>query len=149
LLEDAMRHFLAKHGARIAGVLAGFDRLVFHGFLRGIGYAAGMESYLYSAGVLLKNFKAFARATSIEIIEASLAAAVAQKRPVIRLPGAKDDKQAEARKSAERDRIAEGLVCVLRTVEPCHSFNVVWDPEKGRYCAPTRTPQMPALVPLH
>ncbi len=127
-----MRQFLAKHGAQIAGVLSGFDRLVFHGFLRGISYAGGMESYLYCAGVLLKNFKTFVRATSIKIIEASLAAAVAQKRPVIGLPGAKDDKQAEARKIAERDRIAAGLVCVLKTVEPCHSFNVVWDSEKGR-----------------
>lgn len=41
-----MNKFIEKFGEQIQGVLAGFDRLVFRGTLRGIVYDAGMKSYL-------------------------------------------------------------------------------------------------------
>lgn len=124
-----MRHFLDKHGSQIGGVLSGFDRLIFRGYLRGISYPSGMGCFLSCAGVLLKNFKAYAQATSARVIKASLAAALAYNRPVIYLAGSKDDKQAEARKIAQRDQIETGLVCVFKTSELRHSFKPVYDPK--------------------
>jgi hypothetical protein len=38
---NAMQEFIAKHKEEIAGVLSGFDRLVFRGTLRSISYAEG------------------------------------------------------------------------------------------------------------
>jgi len=47
-----MQEFIAKHREEIAGVLSGFDRLVFRGTLRSISYAEGMLGYrLGEAGV--------------------------------------------------------------------------------------------------
>jgi len=51
-----MHEFIAKHENHIAGVLSGFDRLVFRGTLRSISWAEGMNHYLHANDVLLKDF---------------------------------------------------------------------------------------------
>ena len=38
-----MKEFIAKHAEGIAGVLSGFDRLVFRGTLRPISYPEGRK----------------------------------------------------------------------------------------------------------
>lgn len=39
-----MQDFLTRHASKIAGVLRGFDRIVFRGYLRSISYAKGFET---------------------------------------------------------------------------------------------------------
>ena len=51
-----MQEFIAKYESQIAGVLNGFDRLVFRGSLRKISYVWGMQGYLWAQQVLLKDF---------------------------------------------------------------------------------------------
>ena len=51
-----MEKFIQKYDDKINGVLNGFDRLVFRGSLRFLSYTAGMMSFLYTIGVLLKDF---------------------------------------------------------------------------------------------
>jgi hypothetical protein len=51
-----MQEFIAKHKEEIAGVLSGFDRLVFRGTLRSISYAEGMMGYLWAKQVRLTEF---------------------------------------------------------------------------------------------
>ena len=51
-----MHEFIAKHRDKIAGMLSGFDRLVFRGTLRRLSYVDGMRHYLAANGVLLKDF---------------------------------------------------------------------------------------------
>jgi hypothetical protein len=51
-----MQEFIAKHKEEIAGVLSGFDRLVFRGTLRSISYAEGMTGYLWAKQVRLTEF---------------------------------------------------------------------------------------------
>ena len=41
-----MDTLLHKYGEKIKGVIEGFDRIVFKGFLRPLCYAAGMEYFL-------------------------------------------------------------------------------------------------------
>jgi hypothetical protein len=53
---NAMQEFIAKHKEEIAGVLSGFDRLVFRGSLRSISYAEGMMGYLWAKQVRLTEF---------------------------------------------------------------------------------------------
>ena len=59
-----MQEFLSRHADRVMGVVSGFDRIVFRGHLRNLMFAAGMESFLNSVGVLRKDFGAYARRTS-------------------------------------------------------------------------------------
>jgi hypothetical protein len=51
-----MNEFIAKHAEGIAGVLSGFDRLVFRGTLRPISYPEGMMGYLSGSNVRLTGF---------------------------------------------------------------------------------------------
>jgi hypothetical protein len=105
-------------------VLSGFDRLVFRGTLRSIAYAAGMNRYLSSNEVLLKNFGAHVEQVSHRLKTASLAEAVATRRPVRYLASAAFSKEKIARGIAAQDGITAGLVCVLSCVEPCRTFEI-------------------------
>ncbi len=64
-----MEPFISKHAQAIIGTLSGFDRLVFRGTLRFLAHRAGMISYLWTMGVLLKDFAAF-DAASLAILAA-------------------------------------------------------------------------------
>lgn len=48
-----MERFLARHSSRIAGIVSGFDRLLFRGTLRSISYVEGMDRFLASQRILL------------------------------------------------------------------------------------------------
>src|SRR5260370_30904975 len=54
--RSAMNEFIARHAQGIAGVLSGFDRLVFRGTLRPISYPEGMMGYLSGHSVRLTGF---------------------------------------------------------------------------------------------
>ena len=43
-----MHEFTATYANQIAGVLSGFDRLVFRGTLRQIAYPFGLRGYLWA-----------------------------------------------------------------------------------------------------
>ena len=119
-----MGTFLQKHASFVMGVLSGFDRLVFRGHLRRIAFVEGMMSYLQAAHVLFKDFSNHVQSVSERLKETSLAYATRACRPVQYLPSSATDKDREARRIAERDRVREGLVCVLTCVEPCMSFDI-------------------------
>lgn len=119
-----MEQFISKYGDRIAGVLSGFDRLVFRGSLRRISYVFGMMGYLWQNQVLLKDFGSHVQQVSKRLKTASLEAAGRLGRPVEYLNSSKDDKEEIARAIASKDQIREGLVCVLTSVEPCQTFDI-------------------------
>ncbi len=56
-----MRRFLARFRDKITGVIDGFDRIVFRGWLGQFRYDSGMEAFLSSQNVLLKDFEPFAK----------------------------------------------------------------------------------------
>jgi hypothetical protein len=119
-----MQEFIAKHQDRIVGTLAGFDRLVFRGHLRSIGYPQGMMGYLWANQVLLKDFGAHVEKVTKRLKEASLAEAQAAGRPVKYLHSSQIDKEALARKILAEDGVRSGLVCVLSCLESCCTFEI-------------------------
>ena len=46
-----MDSFVHKYAGLVAGVLSGFDRLIFRGTLRTLAFTKGMMGYLWAAGV--------------------------------------------------------------------------------------------------
>src|SRR5439155_3328645 len=122
--RNAVLKFIANHQDQISGVLSGFDRLVFRGTLRSIAYAAGMNQYLCSNEILLKNFGSHVEHVSQRLKAASLAQAVATGRPVRYLASSALSKEDIARGIAAKDGITDGLVCVLTCVEPCRTFEI-------------------------
>jgi hypothetical protein len=119
-----MHQFIAKHQDKITGTLSGFDRLVFRGHLRSIGYPDGMMGYLWSNQVLLKNFGQHVEQVTERLKEASLAEAMACGRPVKYLNSSQIDKDTIARNILAKDGVRSGLVCVLSCVEPCSTFEI-------------------------
>ena len=67
----------------------------------------------------LKDFASYVRETTARVCRASEEAAAAAGRPVEYVPSASTSKEQLARDIARRDGVKEGLVCVLRCVEPC------------------------------
>lgn len=119
-----MEQFLNKFGHLVTGVLSGFDRLVFRGTLRSLSYVGGVVGYLLRRQVKFVDFGPFAQEQTARLIEASLAEAQRQQRPIIYLPSSRTSKEQTAQDIARRDGVREGLICVLKSVEPCYSYEL-------------------------
>jgi hypothetical protein len=119
-----MQSFIQRHASCVMGVLNGFDRVRLRGTLRWLANRDGMLSYLYAAKVLLKDFKDYAVAVTERIRAASHQIAEEAGRPLMYLNSTAISKEEIARKIAQRDRVQEGLICVLTCTEPCFSYRV-------------------------
>jgi hypothetical protein len=122
--QSAMKEFIAKHRNEIAGVLSGFDRLIFRGTLRSLAHVAGMQTYLAMNKILLKDFARHVQHISQRLKEASLARARALGRPVQYLVSGRVKKEEVARRMAAEQGVGRGLIGVLSCVELCRSFEV-------------------------
>ena len=127
-----MDGFIQRHQEDVIGVLSGFDRLLFRGTLRSIAYGQGLDRFLGAAGVRYKDFAAFAESLSERLKIHAERIAAAAGRPYQYVSQSNQSKEAIAKAIAQRDGITEGLVCVLRCVEPCKSFSIRRD-ERGNF----------------
>jgi hypothetical protein len=127
-MENAVEKFVSQFSDRISGVISCFDRILFKGYLP-LGWGGAMERLLMRQGLLIKDFKQFVMKHSERIMAHAESVAARANRPFHYVNGRlrKDD---FARRIAEGDGITQGLVCVLRVLEPCQSFNMV--PGEGR-----------------
>jgi hypothetical protein len=119
-----MRSFLTKFAAVVRGVLSGLDRLFLHGTLRHLAHPPGLHRYLWQHRILYKDFAAHSLDVSARLEEASLRLARDTGRAIRYLNSARDRKEDIARAIAQRDCIKKGLICVLRSVDPCMSFDI-------------------------
>jgi len=144
--EDAMQAFMEKHRNSIIGVLsgwdrivfrgtlrpgpwrartcAGWDRIVFRGTLRLVANLAGMNQYLSYLGILMKDFKQYALDKTAQLIQASVAKAERAGRPNLYLHSSRTNKGQVALDIAAGDGVKEGLICILRTIEPCMTYQL-------------------------
>jgi hypothetical protein len=124
-----MGGFEVVHRDRITGSLAMFDRMIFKGRLTGLYKQNGAKCFLWTQGVALKDFTAYAKWTTARIADTVRGLAEAAGRPVISFDHVKTRHYAQrkdelARFIAERDGITEGIICVISAVESCMSFQV-------------------------
>jgi hypothetical protein len=123
--EDAVFESLVqRHAGKATGVLSGFDRLVFRGTLCPIACATSLKRLLDCHHVLLKGSPGVARAKTEQLKEASLTLVEETGRPAVYLPFSKTGKEEMARENAEQGGSWDGLVVVLKTVEPRRSFEI-------------------------
>jgi hypothetical protein len=119
-----MLSFLTKFAAVVRGVLSGLDRLFFCGSLRNLAYCRGLQHYLWAHRIPYKDFADHSLQVTARLEEASLRQARQLGREIRYLNSAQHSKEDIAREIAARDRIKEGLICVLRSVDPCMSFAI-------------------------
>ena len=106
-----------------------FDRMIFKGHLSALYKQDGARCFLWTQGVALKDFTAYAKATTERIANNARKLATDAGRPVISFDHVKTRNRAQhkdelAKKIAERDGITEGIVCLISAVESCYSFQV-------------------------
>ena len=70
-----MKSFLQKFSLLVAGVLQGYDRLVFKGKLCQLYAPDGMHCLLGLNAIRRRDFKAYARNLTAKVLDASLASA--------------------------------------------------------------------------
>jgi hypothetical protein len=119
-----MHSFLTKFASVVRGVLSGFDRLFLCGTLRRLSHTRGLQNYLWVHRVPFKDFAAHSLEVTARLEEASLRQARQLGREIRYLNSAQHRKEDIAREIAQRDRINSGLICVLRSVDPCMSFQI-------------------------
>lgn len=119
-----MLSFLTRFGTLLRGVLSGFDRLFLGGTLRNLSYCGGLQAYLWAHRIPYKNFAEHSLEVTARLEEASLRQAQRLGREIRYLNSAQNCKEDIAREIAARDRIRHGLICVLRSVDPCMSFEI-------------------------
>jgi hypothetical protein len=119
-----MKRFLERHRDRITGTLSGFDRMLFRGTLRSITHISGLQIFLYSQHVLLKDFGSYVLKLSERVVAHAKELARRAERPYVYLPSSKESKEELALQIAARDGIQQGLIVVFACVEPCQSFDL-------------------------
>jgi len=117
-----MQRFIARFGSLVSGVLSGFDRLVFRGYLPPLLWKFGIQTFLSKVRVRGAEFKQYALRTSERVKLAALAEAQEQGRPIRYLPSSSDSKEDLARAVLAERPIEQGLICAFSVVEPCLSF---------------------------
>jgi hypothetical protein len=115
---------VARKSSNVVGVLSGWDRLVFRGSIPVLNYVEAMLLFLRHLGVLLKDYSEWALDLSRQLKEACLAEAARSKRPVAYLPSSGVRKDEFARQILASNPVSEGLICTLKSVEPCRTFRI-------------------------
>lgn len=126
-----MESFLQRFGHFVVGVLRGVDRLRFRGSKRQLSHVAGMMSWLGAMRILLKDYKAWARDTSLTVCQAI--EAPAEQAGLYRyLNNSHDCKEEVALQIAKEHKRTQGLIAVLGCVEPCQTLQVRGDRQTKR-----------------
>ena len=123
-----MKRFARQYSELISGMLSCFDRILFKGYLP-IGWGDSMEGFLARQGLRIKDFGKFVQKQSRRIAEHAERLAKNSGRPYLYLNGP-HRKEAIVQGLIQAEDLQQGLVCVMRAVEPCQSFKVV--PGEGR-----------------
>ncbi len=133
-----MSAFEIVYQDRVVGKLSCFDRLIFKGHLTGLFPDGAFAYFLRSQDVLLKDFGRYVKQMTDQLKGEAVSLCEQSGRPYRYLPEAATrsrsgtSKQELARAIAERDGVEKGLICVLATVEPCVSFDVVGNAARQR-----------------
>jgi hypothetical protein len=118
-----MKAFLQRFASVVAGVLSGFDRLVFKGKLTQLYLPEAMHCYLALNRIRRDKFKAHAAELTQKILKSPVVEQAKELERYRFLNSTKIDKEKTAREIAAQHQVREGLVCVLSCVEPCWTFD--------------------------
>lgn len=120
-----MKRFIQRHAAAVIGTLSGFDRLRLRGTKRLISNLPGMFGFLCWRKILLKDFTEYAKSITDQIRRATERIAEASGHPIRYLVHSGESKEKLARQMVTERGIREGLIGILRCVEPCWSYKIV------------------------
>ena len=121
-----MKSFLQRFGSLVLGVLHGFDRLRLRGSKRFLCSPGGAASYLATVGVPLKDYKSYAKDTTVTLCQA-IETEAKQAGRYRYLNNSQESKEEVALRLAAEQGRQDGLIAVLGCVEPCQVVQVRGD----------------------
>jgi len=126
-----MKKFLARHAARVLGVLSGFDRVRFRGTFRQLAHLSGMMSILSYLHVLLKDFGDFSQQTTARFRDGVEDLARRADRPVQYLASPQTNKEELVQQQFREKGVGpSGVIAVLSSVEVCLSYEIHRDRQR-------------------
>lgn len=114
-----MLDFMEHYSKKIIGAINGWDRIRFRGTIRWLASTSGINSYLITQGVRIKDFTKWAETITKNVRNMCAAQANRLDIPMIYLRSAAVDKEAEARKIMRENGVDVGDICMFSTVETC------------------------------
>ncbi len=127
-----MDTLLHRFGSLVKGVITGFDRIVFKGQIRPLLYAAGMQAFLSTHGVLNKNYKNWVTERSKQIVEyANQYSRDVFGCDVGYISSCYERKETLAHEQQRKLGIENGLVGIWSCVESCKTFKSTYDAVLG------------------
>jgi len=126
--------FMDRFGQHVTGFISGFDRLRFRATLRPLFQPGGLEIYLYSCKVLIKDFAKFAKELTDQIRKAAYSHFEQLGAPIRYVADSSLSKEDLARELARQQGISTGPMCLLASVEPCLSFQLRGDRQIKQLC---------------
>jgi|SRR5271166_2887534 len=125
--------FLAAFALSCYGILHGFDRIRFRGTQRHLAYVFGFDQFLHhKARVQLKDFADYTKSTSQRLCQRIEAQARQQGIEPHYVELSSTSKEELAAKLAKKAGRSDGLIAVLKALEPCSTFEVRKDHDLGR-----------------
>ena len=119
-----MCKMINQYAEKIKGSFSFFDRMIINGYIRPFFFDYERTFALSKLGVLYKDFKPYVMGITDSIKSQIEDGAIELGRPVQYLSSTKTNKESIARSILENDKIDEGLICVLKTMECCQTAKV-------------------------
>lgn len=119
-----MKKFLKRFGHLITGTLACFDRLLLRGCIRQLSRTDGLASWMSWKGILLKDFAERTEQFTARLKQHAQDYAIRAGRPYKYLESPFESKEKLVEEILEKDKVTEGLVCVLSAVELGKSYEI-------------------------
>jgi len=122
-----------RYNEAISGVIESYDRIVISGHLQPLGYAQGMTSYLYRAGIRIFDYTQFAEPLR-NLLRSNAERLADENGLVIEFMS----KRQEIRKEEHIQAVLEtrgcqpGLVHILSAMEACRAYEPWYDKASGK-----------------
>ncbi|OOP56181.1 MAG: hypothetical protein AYP45_10600 [Candidatus Brocadia carolinensis] len=127
-----MEKFLERYHSKITWIVSTVDRMILKGHILPFFQKSNRHYYLFQVKVLFKDFWTCAKKVSEVIKDNARELSAKESQPMIPLDSSRISKEDMARKIQEEDKGKKGLLCVLKGVEPCVSFDVRGNKEKQK-----------------
>ena len=120
----------------VKGVISGFDRIVFKGYILPLMHKDGAASFLSRNNVLNKDYRDWVTKQTQRIVEpAEKLAQTIDGQKITPIPSSATRKETLAREREKQYDIEAGLIGVWSATESCLAY-------KARYCAEKGFPQL-------
>ena len=116
--------FVKEHKDNIHGILHGFDRLIFRGYLTGFFHPKGMYYYMSRSQIKLTTYNSFMKKQHAQFRGHIRQLAQSSRVEIHYLNNSKESKEQRAKKELAKAPSKQGLVCILSALETSPSYRL-------------------------